>query len=252
MALITISTNLNELMEFKKKKIINKENNTICFYCNVSLVNENLYCDNVKCKKSLCILCLNKLSCRQSGYFECSDLLDNVVSFDKSIDDLVSCPIMIIYNCPVCRIQNMKSLDRFPKEDILNLLSYDYNKFNDLLDKEIFIKCNKYDLLRDKRLINQQLNTALINNTKNIREIKRLQLINQNLDNYLQVEKIDNVILKVSNDIFETHLLTIESITKQHTKLKKMEIIEMLNKMLEKMKLDSVIDNKHNLISIKY
>jgi len=146
----------------------------------------------------------------------------------------------------------MKSLDRFPKEDILNLLSYDFNKFNDLLDKEIFIKCNKYDLLRDKRLINQQLNTALINNTKNIREIKRLQLINQNLDNYLQVEKIDNVILKVSNDTFEEHLLTIESITKQHKKLKKMEIIEMLNKMLEKTKLDSVIDNKHNLISIKY
>lgn len=252
MTMVSLPINLNFLKKEQNVHIlpIVKTDDDLCFFCQTEYTIDSLKCNNTKCGKSLCIRCCNKLSDRGISFNETCDIVENVVSTDKTLNDLFICPVMLKYKCPFCRVINRKSFDKFDKNSILELLTVDYNKFIFSIYKSDYVDCINYDkLIEEKQLINLQLNAVVITQAKELIETNKLkELIVQSdikLNEYdikIKELQLENSILKYSQSLYEKTLTKKRDIVKNHKKIKKLEIIEMLKNMTVIYDLDVNID----------
>tara|TARA_B110000046_G_scaffold18515_1_gene17704 strand:- start:8357 stop:9241 length:885 start_codon:yes stop_codon:yes gene_type:complete len=124
-----------ETLNIIDSKLVEINETDICPICF-----NDVKCSNIKCKEcnnTCCIDCINHFKGRSFSV----NLPDNKVDYIKYENSYVD----IIYPCSFCRFENIIPLETFKKDELVKLVSFDYQrvlKNNDFFNNNIKDKMN--------------------------------------------------------------------------------------------------------------
>lgn len=177
-----------ETLTIIDSKLVEINETDICPICF-----NDVKCSNIKCKEcknTCCIDCINHFKGR-SFSVNIPDNKEKYLKYENSYVD-------IIYPCSFCRFENIIPLETFSKDELMKLVSFDYQrvlKNNDFFNNNIKDKMNHLSVELSK--------------TTNLLKIERS-------DSDMIIELIKHIeMLRIDNDIFTGKYERIHNETKE-------------------------------------